>query len=203
MNALVLMAMTRLFRGWQLTAFLRGILSISAACSGVLLTYGLIYAMEGMTSRLPTLAVKELLIATVFMLPWTLLFCSGFHDLAEGTNRHWLFWGWTVLLLAFLYYLDRNTTEAELTKVGMPLLACLGAVVPHAFRRVAVIYSVVSVLFAICGIAMLYFVGQTLFTPGRSFTTPAIAGFMLFFPLTAIAAGVLAISTRFHRSRPM
>jgi hypothetical protein len=184
------------------TAFVRGILSIFAACSGLLLIFGLIYAMEGMTTRLPTSELRELATASVFMLPLTLLFCSGLHDLASASKRDWLFWAGTVFLIVSLYYFSRNTSLAGLTKTIMPLVACLGAALPHVFHRISGIYTAVSVLFALCGVYVLYFVGQTIFTPGRSFATPAIACSILIFALATIAAGVLAISRRFHRSRP-
>jgi len=184
-----------------MTVFVRSILSILAAFSGLLLIFGLIYAMEGMTTRVPTSGLRELAIASVFMLPWTLLFCSGLHDLASAFRRDWLFWAGIVILVVSLYYFSRNTSFARSTKAIMPLIACLGAALPQVLRPISGIYTAVSVLFAFCGICVLYFVGRTILIPGRSFATPVIACLVLLFALAAIAAGVLAVSHRSHRTR--
>lgn len=50
---------------------LRAIASVVAAATGLILSYGAVYAMEGMTTRVPTSPVHELGITTLWMLPLT------------------------------------------------------------------------------------------------------------------------------------
>jgi peptidoglycan/LPS O-acetylase OafA/YrhL len=183
-----------------IAALVRGVSQLIAAATGLLLVFSLVYAMERMASRLPTTTARELIVATAFMLPWTLLFSSGFHDLSKATSREWVFWIGNALVLGFIYYYNRNTTEAELTKTAMPVVACACAVVPHVFRRTGFIYSVLCVLFAVCGVVVLYYATQTVLTPGRSFATPAIAAFLVAFGLSAISAGALTITSYIRRS---
>jgi hypothetical protein len=52
---------------------LRAITSVVAAATGLLLAYGLIYAMEGMTTRVPVSQLHELGISTLWMVPWTII----------------------------------------------------------------------------------------------------------------------------------
>jgi len=47
----------------------RGILRIAAALSGLFLVFGIVYAMEGMSTRLPTTGFRELVVSTAFMVP--------------------------------------------------------------------------------------------------------------------------------------
>lgn len=181
-----------------IVALIRGTAQFIAAASGLLLVFGVIYAMEGMTSRLPMGSARELVTETVFMLPWTLVFCSAFHDLSMAAKREWIFWVGSLLTLGFLYYLNRHTTDTGLTKVAMPVFASAAAIVPHALRRLAFIYSVLSGLFALCGVVVFYLDVQTFIT-GSSFATPAIAVLMVIFPLAAITAGTLLIAPLFYR----
>jgi hypothetical protein len=139
-----------------IAALVRGTSQFIAAASGLLLVFGVTYAMEGMTSRLPMSTARELMTVTVFMLPWTLLFCSGLDDLSQAVKREWVFWGGIVLVLGSLYYFNRFTTDAGLTKAAMPVLACAGATVPHVLRRLSFIYPALCVLFALCGVVVLF-----------------------------------------------
>jgi len=170
----------------------RGILRIAAASSGLLLVFGIMYAMDGMTTRLPTTGFRELVVSTAFMVPWTLLFCSGFDDLTLITKRQWLFWAGSVLVLVFVYYFDRSTSLQGFNKAGMPILACILAIQPHIFRRGALLYSLVSVLFGLGGILVLFYTMQMCFR-GGSFTNRPTAVCVLSFAISSIAAGVLSI----------
>ncbi len=149
---------------------IRGVSQLVAAASGLLLVFGVIYAMEGMTSRLPMGTARELATVTAFMLPWTLLFCSGLHDLTEATKRQAIFWAGNVLFLGFVCYWNQYTTDAGLTKAAMPVLACTGGTVPHFLRRLSFIYPILCVLFGLCGVAVLCEDIWT-FTTGSSFAT--------------------------------
>jgi len=178
----------------------RGIFRIAAASSGLLLVFGIVYAMEGMTTRLPATSFRELVVSTAFMVPWTLLFCSGFDDLTSITKRQWLFWAGSVLVLALVYYFDRSTSLQGFNKVGMPILACILAIQPHMFRRIALLYSLVSVLVGLCGVLVLFNTVQMYFR-GSSFANRPTAVYVLSFAVTSIAAGVLSIRRRVHDSR--
>jgi len=178
----------------------RAISRLVAASSGLLLVFGIVYAMEGMTTRLPTTSFRELVITTVFMLPWTFLFCSGFDDLARITKREWLFWAGSILVLALVYYFDRGTSDHVVTKAGMPLLACILAIQPHIFRRVALLYSLVSIVFGLCGILVLFYIVQAYFR-GGSYIHRSIAAFVFSFAISSIAAGVLSVRRLVHDSR--
>jgi hypothetical protein len=183
----------------MIATLVRGILRIVAASSGLVLVFGIIYAMEGMTTRLPTTSFRELLVSTVCMVPWLLLFCSGLDDLTRIAERQWLFWVGSVLVLALVYNFVRYTSLQGLNKAAIPILACIFAIQPHIFRRVAFLYSVVSVLFGLCGMVLLFYSVQT-YLGGSSFTSRPIAASVFSFAVSSIAAGVLSIRPRVHAS---
>lgn len=58
---------------------LRGISRVTAATTGLLLVYSVVYAMEGMTTRIPTSPLRDVGITTIWILPCddALLFGSG------------------------------------------------------------------------------------------------------------------------------
>lgn len=184
----------------MIAALIRGLSQLVAAISGLLLVLGVTYAMEAMTTRLPMGAAAELVISTTFMLPWTLLFCSGFHDLSTATKREWLFWAGSLLVVGLLYYFNRHTTEMSVTKGAMPVLACGAAAVPHVFRRLSFSYSIVCILFGLCGLAAAWSDIVT-FTTASSYATSTIAVLMVVFPLAAISAAGLSIASFFNRRK--
>jgi len=83
---------------WRL---LRGVCSVTAAMTGLLLVYGFVFAMEGMTTRVPMTALHELVTVTLWMLPWMMLYCSGLEDLVTVTRRATVFWLGIAPVLAF------------------------------------------------------------------------------------------------------
>src|ERR1700746_1276457 len=99
-----------------------------AGITGLVLVYGVVYAMEGMTTRIQMSTIRELATSTLWMLPWALLFCSGFHDFSIAAKHSWVFWSGAALLMSFVYYYERNTTSSGVTKVLMPLLISIGGV---------------------------------------------------------------------------
>jgi peptidoglycan/LPS O-acetylase OafA/YrhL len=84
---------------------LRGISRVTAAVTALLLIYGISYAMEAMTTRLPDTSLHEFAIGTLWMFPWMLLFCSGLEDLGKATRRAWVFWAGLAVGIALLCYL--------------------------------------------------------------------------------------------------
>jgi hypothetical protein len=183
----------------MISTLVRAISRIVAASSGLLLIVGAVYAMEGMTTRLPTTSFRELVISTGVLLPWILLFCSGFDDLAIIAKREWLFWAGSALLLALIYYCDLSTSLQGVNKAGVPILACILAIQPHIFRRVALLYSLVSLVFGLCGVLVLFYTVQT-YLRGSSFTNQTTAACVFSFAISSIAAGVLSMRRRVRGS---
>lgn len=176
--------------------YLRGLLRVTAAIAGLLLIYGIVFAMEGMTTRVPMSAVRELATTTFWMLPWMLLFCGGFEDLSAAAKQHWVFWSGSFLMVMLVYYYERHTTSSGLTKLVMPLLAFILAVLPHVFPRISLVYTALSVLGGLCGIVAFYFVLQTFLSPKTSFANGTIAAVIVAFSLSSLGAGILSVAPR-------
>jgi hypothetical protein len=70
---------------------LRGISRVTAAATALLLMYGITYAMEGMTTRLPETPLHEVVFRVLYMLPWMLLFRSGLEDIERIIHNTWVF----------------------------------------------------------------------------------------------------------------
>ena len=174
-------------------AALRGTSKVTAGLTGLLLVYGIVYAMEGMTTRVPMSRLHELLIATLWMLPWTLLFCSGFEDFGKVTRQAWVLWVGMTLVLALLYYFERNTTSAVLTKAVMPLLATVAGLLPHAISRIRFIFTVCCLAAGVAGAVVLSLAFSAYFS-GHSFATKGIASATLAFGIASLATGLLSVA---------
>lgn len=175
-------------------ALLRGISRVTAAGSALLLIYGITYAMEGMTTRLPETLLHELVFGALYLLPWMLLFCSGLEDIGRATRKEWPFWIGSVAGMALLCYLEHYSTDRTLTKIAMPLLATTGGSLPHFIRRINIVYTVCSFAIGIAGLAVCYFEGSALLS-GGSFATRFIAFLIVAFVVSSIATAVLTAST--------
>ena len=171
----------------------RGILSIVAAATGLMLTYGFVYAMEGMTTRVPMTQLHELGISTLWMLPWTILFCFGLEDFDTVTRRPWVFWAGVILALILLYYLERNTSSGTVTKIGMPLLATTVGMLPHVIRRIRFVFIVFSIAFGVSALVLFYFVVNSHLS-GSSFSTRGIGILVLCFGTSSLISGVLSVT---------
>jgi hypothetical protein len=171
---------------------LRGTSKVTAALTGLLLVYWTVYAMEGMTTRLPISRVHELVISTLWMLPWTLLFCSGFEDLGKVTRQTWVSWVGMALVLILLYYLERHTTSAVVTKAVMPLVATVAGLLPHAIPRIGFVFTVCCLAAGIVGVGVLSFCLYTFFSE-HAFATKGIAFVILVFGAASITTGVLSV----------
>jgi len=178
----------------------RGVFRVTAAVTGLLLVYGFVFAMEGMTVRVAMSSARELAITTAWMLPWTVLFCSGFGDLAIAARHDWVFWGGTVLILSFVYYFERNTTSSTITKAAMPLLATAGGVMPRIFRRLRLVYAICSVVAGVAGVIAAYRLAALVLS-GSSFATRTIGALMVGFCIASIATGFLAVFSPQRRLR--
>jgi hypothetical protein len=173
---------------------LRGLSRVTAAVTGLLLVYGSIYALEGITTRILTTSLHELAIATLWTLPWMLLFCSGLEDIGTVTRQSWIFWVGVALGFAFLYYFERNTTSTLLTKVAMPLLATAGGLLPHIIRRIRLLFTFCSLVAGIAGLVVLSLVSNTLLSSASSFASEGIAIIMVAFGTASLAAGALSVA---------
>jgi len=182
---------------------LRGISRVTAALTGLLLVYGVVYAMEGMTTRIPTSPARELGIATLVLLPWTLLFASGVEDLATVPRKAWIFWCGITLTLALLYYLEHNTSSSVLTKAAMPLVATAGGLMPHIVRRINFVFTVFSFAAGIGGLVLFYFiVSDRVYGPSpRSFATRGVGITIVTFGVACVATGVLSVATFRRRAK--
>lgn len=146
-----------------------------------------------MTVPIPmcTASERELAVMTAFMLPWTLLFCSGFEDFAVAARRDWVFWSGTVLLLIFVYYFDRHVASFTLTKVAMPLLATSGGALPHVTRRLRLLYTICSLVAGAIGLFFAYQLAAASVLRGSAIGM--IAGLMVFFCVASIATGIFGV----------
>lgn len=147
---------------------------ITAAATGLLLLYGVVYAMEDMTTRIPISPLRDLGITTLLMLPWTMLFCSGLDDFGAVTRQGWVFWAGVTLALAFLYYFERSTSSSIAAKIAMPLLATAGGLMPHVIRRIRLLFTVFSFAAGVAGVVVFYDALTSYFS-GSTFASKVIA----------------------------
>jgi hypothetical protein len=173
---------------------LRGVSSVTAATTGLLLVYGVVYAMEGMTTRIPTSSLRELATTTLWMLPWILLYCSGLEDFVTVTRQASVFWLGLAPVLAFLYFYEGLTGSSSLTKVAMPLLAAVGGLLPHIAQRIRFVFTVLSLVAGIAGFVILCYTIGTLVSATTSFSTKGIAFVFIVFGTTSLTTGVLSIA---------
>jgi hypothetical protein len=174
---------------------LRGIAKLMAGVTGLLLVYGAVYAMEGMTTRIPMNRWHELAVTSLWMLPWTLLFCSGLEDLGTAAQKAWVFWIGAGLALILLCYFERNTTSTILTKIAMPVLAVSGGLLPHIIRRIRFVFVVCNLATGVAGTFILYLVLRTFLSPATSFANKGVEAVIVAFGVSAFATGVLAAAS--------
>jgi hypothetical protein len=180
---------------------LRGTLKVTAAATGLLLIYSLIYAMEGLTTRLPESFLHELARSILWTLPWMLLFCSGAEDMGTAVGKPWVSWAGFGMGMALLFYLEHFTADRLVTRIAMPLVAALGGSLPHFIRRIRFVYIICSLLVGIAGLTAFYFEGSALLF-GSSFATKSIAFLIVSFGVSSVATAVLsALSLRSSKSK--
>jgi hypothetical protein len=181
---------------------LRGIASVTAAATGFLLFYGVVYAMEGITTRIPMNPVRELGMSTLWTLPLIVLFCSGLNDFCAATKQAWVFWLGLIPALALLYYFERNTSSSILTKTAMPPLATAAGLIPHIFRRIRFVFTVFCFAAGISGLAVFYFV-LTSYLSGSSFATKSLEFVVLAFGTASLVTGVLSVGLLKRHRNPL
>lgn len=170
--------------------YIRGLLRVTTAVTGLLLVYGIVFAMEGISTRIPMITVRELLITALFALPWTLLLLAGFDDFSKATGTQFVFWVGVALAVTLLYYLNWHTTVSSVTKMTMPLAATTPATLPYLFRGLRFVFTACSILAGLAGIGVLYFAFGALYL--GSFATTGIALLVSTFGLAATAVGAWA-----------
>ena len=174
---------------WRLA---RGICSVTAATTGLLLAYGITFAMEGMTNRIRTSSVHEFATTTLWMVPWTLLFCAGLEDFVIATRRAWLFWVGLAPAIAFLFYFERYTTASLLTESLMPMFSIFLGLLPHAFRQISIVFSLLPLLAGIAGLVALYYTLPSFLT--FSFATRAIGVVIVVFEIASLCTCLLSVA---------
>jgi branched-subunit amino acid ABC-type transport system permease component len=179
---------------------------MTAAIAGLILVYGATYALEGMTVRLPMSSVRELAIISLWAAPWMLLFCSGAEDIEVVARRQIVFWIGVIAALAFLYYFDQYTSMSLLTKAAMPPLAIAAGLAPHFIKQIQFLFSLSSLMAGAAGAYILYYLGNTIFSPTMHFASKFIGFVIVIFGLASSITGLLAIFDVYRRlvshSRP-
>jgi hypothetical protein len=178
---------------------LRGTARVLSAVTGLLLVYGAVYALEGMTTRIPIDAARELALASLFTAPWMLLFCSGMEDLATVARKDMVLWSGVFGVLLFLYYFDRHTSMSFLTKAAMPPLAVGAGLVPHFVRRLRFLFALSSVAAGVAGAYVLYLVASTALSSTSHFYSKLIALMIVTFGLASTITGLLAVLDLSHK----
>jgi hypothetical protein len=87
----------------------------------LLLVCGITFALEGMTTRIPTPAAWELATRALWIVPWLLLFCSGLKDVAVVPGNPWVVWFGGIVAPVFLYF-EHYTSLSFVTKAASPRL---------------------------------------------------------------------------------
>ena len=172
---------------------LRGAARVAAATTGLLLIYGIVFALEGMTTRLPITPARELLVTSVWTAPWMLLFCSGLEDLAATARRDSIFWIGVSLALLFLYYFDRYTSMSVLTNAVMPPIAVSAGLIPHFVGKVRFLYFLSSIAAGLAGAFVLAWSAGVLLSATTHFATSFIGIEIATFSLASIIAGVITV----------
>jgi hypothetical protein len=178
---------------------LRGAARVLASMTGLLLVYGSIFALEGMTTRIPMAAAQELATVSLWTVPWMLLFCSGVEDLSIISHKEFVLWLGVFAALLFLYYFDRYTSMSFLTKVAMPPLAVGAGLLPHFVKRVGFLFSLSSVAAGVVGGYVLYLVANTILSPSTHFATKLVGVLIVTFGCAGITSGLLALFDVYHK----
>jgi hypothetical protein len=180
---------------------LRGTARILASMTGLLLVYGITFALEGLTTRVPTSAVWELATGSLWTALWLLLFFSGLQDLVNVTHKQWVLWLGVVAALVFLYYFDRYTSLSLLTKAAMPPIATGLGLVPHFIKRMGFVFSLSSLAVGVVSATALYYFATTMLLPTEHFATRTIGALIVIFCVTGITSGVLVGVSLYRQTR--
>jgi hypothetical protein len=182
----------------RLVTILRGTARVLASITGLLLVYGTVFALEGMTTRITVAAARELATVSLWTAPWMLLFCSGVEDLSIISRKEVVLWLGVFAALLFLYYFDRYTSMSFLTKAAMPPLAVGAGLLPHFVKRIRFLFSLSSVAAGVFGGYVLYLVANTIMTPSTHFASKFIGALIVTFGCAGITSALLALFDGYH-----
>ncbi len=132
---------------------LRGTARILAAATGLLLMYGITFALEGMTTRIPATVLWELANGALWTAPWLLLFFSGLQDVVIVAGKPWVLWFGGFAALLFLYYFDQYTSLSLVTKAAMPPIVVGVGLMPHFIRKMGFLFVLSSLAAGIAGVS--------------------------------------------------
>jgi hypothetical protein len=178
---------------------IRGLCRLTAGLLAILFVYGVTFAMEGMTTRIPTSAIREVVLTTLWFVPIALVFSSGADDIASAAKSNWFFWLIVSAGLALVYYYEFYTTDRRVTHIVTPIAAFLISAIPHCFPRIKVAYSIFSFAAGICGLFVMCWIGRT-FMSGSRFATTATAFCFIAFALASLSAAVLSFRVPWPRT---
>lgn len=179
---------------------IRGLCRLTTGLLAILFVYGITFAMEGMTTRIPTSAIREVALTTLWFVPIALVFSSGADDIASAAKSNWFFWLVVSAGLALVYYYESYTTDSRVTHIVAPIAAFLISATPHCFRRIKVAYSISSFAAGICGLFVVYWIWRT-FMSGSRFATTGTAVCFVAFALAFLSAAALSFRVPWPRTR--
>ena len=191
---MALVAPTMLDKYDSRVTILRGAARILAAATGLLLMYGITFALEGMTSRIPTTAAWELAAGVLWTAPWLLLFCSGLQDAVTVTGKQWVLWLGGIVALLFLYSCDHYTPLSLVTKAALPPVALAVGLIPQLIRKMGFLFVLTSLTAGVGGGFVLFNIAVTLYSPTAHFATKLIGALLVTFCLSALTSGVLTVA---------
>jgi len=180
---------------------LRGTARVLASMTGLMLVYGSIFALEGMTTRIPLAATRELATVSLWTAPWMLLFFSGIEDLSIASRKEFVLWLGIFAALSFLYYFDRYSSMSFLTKAAMPPLGVGVGLLPHFVRRTRFLFSLASVAAGVLAGYVLYLVADSILLPSTHFATKFIGVLIVTFVCAGITSGFLALFDIYRKLR--
>jgi hypothetical protein len=178
-------------------ALARGIAQLITAVSGMLFLFGFVRDMDGLFRAFTTLQMAE---TVAFMLPWTLLLCSAFHDLSKAVSREWVFWAGSLLVFGVFFHFNRYAPNTISIRVALRALACAWAMIPHILRGLSFIYFVLCIVAGLVGIYTIYGFVHTF---SRDLYAHDFSGavYQLVFATACITAGGYTIASLFYRAR--
>lgn len=178
----------------MLLILIRGIARIIAAAAALLMSFGIVYTMEGITERIPVSLPKEILTEGIILGLFLGLLLAGGQDLAKATRHKAVFWIVALAGLTGVYYLNHATTDRMTTKVIAPLLALGLAVIPYFGQRLNWLYGVCSVSAGAFALYLSWILIQEKLAGSGVFFQGGILGLIwLGFILTSIIALVLTL----------
>lgn len=172
---------------------LRALAKLLTATTGLLLFYEIVFAMEGITTRIAMNSWKELALAIVWTLPWTLLMFSGLEDVHQLLQSHLVTSIGVLLTVTLLFYFERGTTSGQLTKYGMPILATAAGLLPYGIRQIRFLYVVIGLAAGVGGAFVCYHVARMALSSTTSFADREITVLLVLLAVSGLLSAALSL----------